>query len=215
IKNAYQGVVVEGPSSNAQPKLSLQNCIIDNCYDAGITGVQTAINADNCLISNCGKNIQLLYGGVYRFTHCTDVAYSNDLIQHKQPALTVTDYVESGNAVLSADLDAMFTNCIFWGDQGTVDDEVITGQQGTGLFSIDFNHCLWKVKNQPEGVTVSGLIENQDPSFVNTEARKGYDFRLSEGSPALDQGAATVLPTDLDGAPRNISTPDLGAYERQ
>ena len=214
IKNAYQGIVAEAPSTNANPKLLLQNTIIDNAYDAGITGVQTAIDANNCLVSNCGKNIQLLYGGIYRFTHCTDVAYSNEFVQHKQPALTVTDYVESGNAILSTDLEALFTNCIFWGDQGTVDDEVVTAKQGSGLFSVDFSHCLWKVKNQPAGATVSGLIENQDPLFLNTDSGKPYNFRLSEGSPGLDQGAATVLSTDLDGLPRNISSPDLGAYER-
>src|SRR5580765_2604076 len=41
IKNAYQGVVAEGPSVDANPKILLNECIVDNCYDAGILGAQT------------------------------------------------------------------------------------------------------------------------------------------------------------------------------
>ncbi|HEU4608294.1 MAG TPA: hypothetical protein VFS31_09310, partial [Chitinophagaceae bacterium] len=55
IKNAYQGLVAIGASVNANPKLTLEQCMVDNCYDAGVFGLGTSISASNCLISNSGK----------------------------------------------------------------------------------------------------------------------------------------------------------------
>ncbi len=58
----------------------------------------------------------------------------------------------------------------------------------------------------------TGAIED-DPGFVNAG---GFDFRLQEGSPAIDTGRnlTAVVPRDLLGVPRpQGSTLDLGAYE--
>ncbi len=158
IKNAYQGIVTEKPSVNANPKLRLEECIIDNCYDAGIIGLQSDINAVNCLISNCGKNILLFQGGKYNFKHCTNVAISNSFIQHKEPVLTTTNFIKQGNNVTVSDLSASFTNCIFWGDNGTVDDEVVVLKEGNSLFDVDFKNCIWKVNTEPEGLPLQGLF---------------------------------------------------------
>src|SRR2546423_14274809 len=56
IKNAYQALALQDPSPNANPKVILNQCIIDNAYDAGIVSVTSSIRGVNCLISNCGKN---------------------------------------------------------------------------------------------------------------------------------------------------------------
>ena len=93
IKNAYQAIAVEDPSSNANPKITLNECVIDNAYDAGIIAVNSSIQARNCLISNCGKNIFLAKGGNYQFTHCTAASYSNQFIPHKYPVLYLSNYV--------------------------------------------------------------------------------------------------------------------------
>ncbi|HEY0750678.1 MAG TPA: hypothetical protein VGD26_05970, partial [Chitinophagaceae bacterium] len=63
IKNAFQGIIVDQPSTNLSPKLILNEVIIDNSYDAGIIGINTSIDTRNLLVSNCGKNIQLVSGG--------------------------------------------------------------------------------------------------------------------------------------------------------
>lgn len=216
IKNAYQGVVAEGPSLNAVPKLVLNQCVVDNSYDAGIMGAQSSIQASNCLISNCGKNIVLGYGGSYQFTHCTAASFSNDLIAHISPVLSVSNYVLQGNTSATADLTANFVNCIFWGGNGNVDNEVLISRQGSNPFSVNFSNCLWKVKNAPAGVSSSNIIANTDPLFdsVNT-SRRYYDFHLRAGSPAIDKGITTALTDDLDGNTRPVGLPDPGCYERQ
>ena len=213
----YQGLVTDQPSVNANPKLTLKQCEIDNCYDAGILALRSSITAENTLVSNCGKNIILAYGGNYDFTHCTSVAYSNLFLQHKEPVLLITNFIKQDNTFLTADLTAIFKNCIFWGDNGTVEDEVVTGKQGTNPYSLIFRNCIWKVKTTPGNISsATNILPNQDPLFdsVNNQ-RRFYNFRLKEGSPAINFGFVTGLSVDLDGNSRAIGNPDLGPYEKQ
>jgi hypothetical protein len=217
VRNAYQGIVAETPAANASPKVILDKCIIDNIYDAGILGAQSSIQATNCLVSNCGKNIVLGYGGNYQFTYCTVASYSNDFISHTQPVLSVSNYIVQGALPVTSPLSAGFLNCIFWGANGTVDNEVVVSQEGTTAFSVNFSNCLWKVKATPVGVVSSNIIANTDPAFdsVNTQVRF-YNFHLKASSPAINGGTATGAATgvndDLDGKTRVSIPPDLGCY---
>jgi hypothetical protein len=214
IRNAYQAVVVEGPPAGGFPQLSMEECIIDNSYDAGISGAGASIQASNCLISNCGKNIVLGYGGSYQFLHCTAASYSNELISHTQPVLSVSNYVLQGSATLTNDLSADFINCIFWGDNGNVDNEVQVSRQGTTAFHVGFSNCDWKVKSAPGDVTVANMIAGIDPMFDSVNnTRRIYNFHLKAGSPLIDKGLGTAVSIDLDGNSRPVGMPDLGCYE--
>jgi len=216
IKNAYQAVVVAGASAS-NPKLALNETIIDNAYDIGLLGLNTSINARNVLISNCGKNLFLAGGGVYDFKHCTVASFSNDYIQHKNPVFVLTNYITQGNSVTANSLSASFTNCIFWGEQnGFVKDEAFVDAKNLTP-SITFNKVLWRVQNTPSfsGLAINGAI-NQNPLFDSVStAERYYSFRLKNGSPAINAGINANVPLDLDGKPRPVGAPDLGAYEKQ
>ena len=213
LNNAYQGIVVEGPRQNSHPKLSLAECIIDNCYDAGIIAVNSDIVADNCVVSNCGKNMLLVQGGTYQFSHCTNVAVSNAYVPHQQPVLTLSDFIKEGEQFLFGSLEASFVNCIFWGSNGIVEDEVVVLKEGTDDFDAEFINCLWKAETPPSDITSSGIISNTDPMFEVVEPRDNvYNFRLREGSPAINAGINTTLTNDVEGKPR-LGQPDIGAYE--
>jgi len=217
IKNAYQAVVASGSPLSSPPQLTLDQCIIDNSYDAGIMGIQTSIQVNNCLISNCGKNIVLNYGGNYRFLHCTAVGFSNDYVTHSQPVLSVSNNIVQDNGTsLNADLSADFINCIFWGASGMVDNEVQLTRQGSTAYHVGFTNCDWKVKTAPADATVSNMIANTDPLFDSlNNSRRCYDFHLRPASPLIDKGISSSLSLDLDGNPRPVGLPDLGCYERQ
>lgn len=217
IKNAYQAIVVQELSLNANPKLKLSQCIIDNSYDVGILGINTNIQADNCLISNCGSNILLGYGGDYQFTNCTVASYSNLYVNHVNPVLQISNFATQNNQTFTADLTATFTNCIFWGDGGNVKDEVVVNKQGNTIFNVTFDHDLYKVENDPANVVTIEVIKNQDPLFdsVNT-SRKLFDFHFNNNplSPAINSGVITSFLKDLDDKIRVDGLPDLGCYER-
>lgn len=214
IKNGYQSIGLQDLASNGNPKLVLNECIIDNAYDAGIIALNSSIRARNCLISNCGKNLYLLQGGNYEFTHCTAVTYSNNFILHRDPVLTITNFANS----TSKDLKATFRNCIFWGDNGLVENEVVVVKNGNTIFDVSFDQVLWKVTANPANTTIAlpGAINNQPPLFdsVNT-SQNYYDFRLQALSPARNNGTNAGVIIDLDGKTRPVGLPDLGCYERQ
>jgi hypothetical protein len=216
IKNSYQAIAVEDPSTNVTaPKLTLNQCVIDNSYDAGIIALNSSITAVNCLVSNCGKNIALGKGGDYKFTHCTVVSYSNFFIQHKDPVLTLND--DKG----SAPLDAVFRNCIFWGENESLENEVFvdkTGSNGT----VIFQNVLWRLKTALVNVTVDpAAINNLDPQFDSIDVSKQYyDFRIGKrdlNSPAINAGETiSGLAFDLGGNSRVVGPkPDLGCFEKQ
>ena len=212
IKNAYQGIGMQGTSLNSNPKLTLNETVIDNAYDAGIIAINSSLRARNCLITNCGKNLYLVQGGNYQFTHCTVVTYANRFIEHKEPVLTLSN---TANSVTNS-LDAVFRNCIFWGENGVVTDEVAVQKSGSGTFNVNFDYTLWKVQTPPANSTITQAINNQPPLFdsINTSDNY-YDFRLKAGSPALNKGVNAGILTDLDGKLRPVGLPDLGSFEKQ
>lgn len=215
IKNAYQALALLDLSVN--PKLTLNECIIDNAYDAGIISINSSIRARNCLISNCGQNVVLARGGDYQFIHCTVASFSNSYILHRDPVLYVSNYVLVNNVPDTKALTALFRNCIFWGQDGTVEDEVKVEKSGSTTFNVNFDYNLWKVQNTPANITSAGIINNQYPEFdsINTSKRI-YNFRLKDSSPAKNAATNASITIDLDGKPRPVGlAPDLGSYEKQ
>lgn len=217
IRNAYQGIVAT--ESDGTVKLRLEETVIDNAYDAGLLGVHTSIDARNLLISNCGKDLLLVKGGSYNFTHCTIAAYSNNEVPHKEPVLLASNYLNLDNNLTTGDLNAHFENCIFWGQSGgLVKNEILLARQGNTAFNVSFHNVLWPLTQKPDQATsVTGtVINNQDPQFVHIDiGNRQYDFHLGDHSPAKDRGSDAGVTMDLDGNPRPVGLPDLGAYEKQ
>ncbi|HEY4877473.1 MAG TPA: choice-of-anchor Q domain-containing protein, partial [Puia sp.] len=216
INNAYQAIVALGLSTDANPKLILNECVINNSYDAGILTEQSSVQATNCLISNCGKNIELTYGGTYNFSYCTVASYSNELISHSNPVLVINN-VSSDGTNSTYPLTANFVNCIFWGD-GSLDNEVSVSQQtSSNAFNVNLNYCLWLEKNNPANVTANNMLAT-DPMFDSVDNRNlYYDFHLKNSSPAISYGTiAGAPPVDLDGNPRVVNgLTDLGCFQKQ
>ncbi len=218
VKNAYQAVVVEKPSINANPKLILHQCIVDNAYDVGIFCINSHLLADNSLVSNCGSNILISYGGTYNFTHCTVASYSSNYFSHKNPVLNVSNAAFQNGVIVTADLNAVFRNNIFWGDAGLVPNEVVVNKQGANSFSVLLEKNLYRVAGDPSNSTLTANIKNQDPSFDSIDVYKRiFDFRFTRNpsAPAINAGSATGFPKDLDDKPRSVGLPDLGCYEKQ
>jgi hypothetical protein len=214
IKNAYQGIIAQDLSLNVNPKVTMSQCIVENIYDAGVLGINTNIYADNCLISNCGSNILLELGGDYHFINCTIASYNNFYITHKNPVLQASNAAMQNGVTLTATLKALFQNCIFWGDNGNVDNEIAINFVGNNS-PINFDHVLYKAKNVVANGTFDTFsIKNIDPGFDSIDVSHNYyNFHLKDNSPAIDSGATTAFPFDLDDKPRDAK-PDIGCYEK-
>jgi hypothetical protein len=216
INNAYQAVVALGPSTDANAKIVLNECVINNSYDAGILSVQSDVQARNCLVSNCGKNIELTYGGTYNFNYCTVASFSNDFIPHTNPVLSINNFSSDGSNS-TYNLTANFVNCIFWGDGSLANEVDISEQTSANEFNVNFSYCLWLEKNSPSNVKTGNML-TMDPMFdsVNNQ-NMFYDFHLKNVSPALGIGTVNGAPPfDLDGNPRVVNgLTDLGCFQKQ
>ncbi|MGI8633865.1 MAG: hypothetical protein ACR2KZ_00540, partial [Segetibacter sp.] len=212
IKNAYQGIITE-IRTTASPKIILNQCIIDNVYDAGIVSFASSIKATNCLISNCGSNIEIAAGGDYSFTHCTVATFGNFFIAHKKPVLFISNAYQ--NQIVP--LTARFTNCIIYGEGGIAENEVLVDKKGTPTpdqYNVKFENVLYKNKVNDADTYFTNSIKNQAPAFDSINAgRRVFDFHLKDTSKAIDAGkTGTGVLIDLDGKKRD-SKPDLGCFE--
>lgn len=212
IKDAYQGIITVSARS-ANPKIILNQCIINNIYDAGIISVASSIRAANCLISNCGSNIFIAAGGSYLFNYCTAASYANAYIDHKNPVLSVSN-ADDQNQTLA--LTAHFQNCIFYGEGGTVENEIVIDKKASAdLFDVTFKNILYKNKDNTIDELSANSIKNQAPDFDTIDAGKRYfNFHLKPNSPAVKAGVPTSISIDLDGKRRGALQPDLGCYEQ-
>ena len=214
IKNAYQGIIAD-QHKTPEPKITINNTVIDNIFDIGMLAINSNVSLNNCLISNCGNNVALIYGGTYNFNHCTIVSVSNNYISHKNPILVTTNFIKQNNQLLSAALNANFTNCILWGSEGLVDNEITLEKEGNGIVNLNFDHVLFRSKSDPPNATFTNVIRNEDPVFDSIDVSNNYyDFRLKKESPAVNKGKITSIDADLDGNSRK-DLPDLGCYENQ
>lgn len=214
VLNANEGIEIDSLSTNANPKLTLHQCIINNAFGSGIICNNASVNMDNSLISNCGSDIVINSGGNYNFTNCTVAGYSNSFVIHKTPVLQVSN--TDSAATNSNNLSATFLNCIFWGDGG-VPDEVVVNKQGSNPFAMLLSHCIYRVVDQPANTDTLAVIES-DPLFDNIDAIDNlYNFHTTgTTAPGLDKGVNTSFPTDLDNNTRIINGfTDIGCYEKQ
>jgi len=159
-----------------------------------------------------------MLGGDYTFTNCTVASYSNSFLLHKTPVLIAANFADQNGVTLTANLNAVFRNCIFWGDNGTVDDEVLISKQGSNTFNVLIDHCLYKALADPSNTTLTANIKNADPVFDSIDINhKYYDFRISLNglAPGIDKGTTTGFLKDLDNNNRSVGLTDIGCYEKQ
>jgi hypothetical protein len=212
IKNAYQGVIVQGASSIA--KLNINECVFDNIYDIAVGGFQSNIAAQNCLFSNVGYGLYTVSGGTYNFNHCTFVSISNSYLAHKNPLINLSNTNDDNSAY--ADLKVTINNSIIYGEGGFVDDEIAITKIKSGIgFNANFNTVLYKQKSNSTDLNFNTSIANQNPMFANIDLSKRlFDFRLKTGSPCINVATSSTLAYDLDKKSRSIGLADIGCYEK-
>ena len=218
IKNAYQAIVAIGPSLNSNPKLILQQSIISNSFSSGIYAINSEVTANNCLVYNSNQNLLIQLGGNYQFTNCTMATYSTNYLIHKTPVAIVTNFAEQGGQNYTQNLQALFTNCIFWSDENLLPNELVTAKQGNTIFDVVFNNCIYKAETDPSFATFNQSLKNVNPQFDSIDvANKVFDFRITKNNlaPGLNSGLSTVFVKDLENNNRMVGNTDIGCYEKQ
>ena len=96
---------------------------------------------------------------------------------------------------------------------------MVVAKSSAAIFSVNFDHNLWKVQTTPANITTNArLINNQPPQFDSINVvKKLLQFSVKSILHLLLIKEPTAGVTiDLDGKPRPVGIqPDLGCFEKQ
>lgn len=222
IKNGNIGLRVDSFYTTGQPTLRMENSIIKNMAGSGISLNGSDTRVYNSVFANCGAQTAImLYGGVYKFYHCTFANFWNNS-NRQDPLIYLNNYFVS-DAVYVRQLDAYFGNCIAYGNLDTELALDSFPNAAPGLFKFHFENAILKIENSfptSNPLNYTSILRNANPHFKDIE---NNIFELdSVSSPAINAGSSAILTADpilnfdLNGNTRPLGTkPDLGAYERR
>jgi len=216
IKNGYIGVEVDSSSNNQNPKLLIQQSVIENMTAYGLAGFTADLFAINNLITNCGNYSFIgALGGNYHLYHNTIATYSTTFNRTTRTFVLdnspLTD--ATGNTIIASfPLNFDLKNNIIYGSQ---DDEILLNTNATSGNSTGkgfIQNCLLKTFDYAGtlGVSTFNNIINQDPQF-NDFTKNDLDIKAT--SPSKGKGIFVNVSTDIKGRARNVSAPTIGCYE--
>lgn len=235
LKNSDIGIWAKAPEGDETtiPKLTITNSQIYNSGAFGILSVHSNITANNLVVNKAGQAaVSLSQGGTHAFTHCTIANYSN---AYDQVPLELSDYFDFRELRRVSDLDANFTNCIFWssGNLGIRHKKLVQDPENpTGTdYNFQFTNCLIKLydfSSQLDDdplypfINTTDYIGNEVAESSSTgQARANFTnpqkniLTLEAESGAISLGLDSMSGTlDLNGNVRDAE-PDAGAYEYQ
>ena len=210
IKNAAIAIRVDTIFSGLA--LDIKNTIVDNSqfYNLFLNSGATA-TVENCVFGRAGLiSTYLFAGGEASFKHCNFVNYW--MGSRGGPALAIKNYFEVDDVTFVRPvLNTTFDNCVMYGNglNEIVVDTLITSPTP---FETVFRHCL--MLREPDMIYESpnfiDVIWNQNPLFANTSDQ---DYTLTTDSPLNNAGNNVGVQLDILGNSRNLSAPDIGAYE--
>ena len=204
IENAASGIYMGVPDEDDEFDLAINNTIIRHMTRFGIIAFTSDIKAENSLIDNCGSSLVAnLAGGNYEYIHCTLSNYPNFFLS-EDPAVILSDNIETGGDPIIAPLKISLINNIIW---GSGDEElIINGGGGSEINLIMESNIVRSEGTIPDNYTST---ETNFPDFENPLS---FNYRLDSTSFPVDKGRDAGLLMDLDGKTRD-SFPDIGAYE--
>jgi len=151
-----------------------------------------------------------LFGGDYKFTHCTFANYWSES-NRQDPLFVLNNWFEADNTEFIRTLtNTEFNNCIFFGNN---EEEMLLDLRDEAAQNYTFDHCLFKTEEDIAGARFVSSWKNSADPFV---APQDQDYHLNGASFAINKGNfANSIFFDLDNLPRSDNQPDLGCYEVQ
>lgn len=212
IKNGTAGLHLTANNDANLPNqfnVTVTNTKISNNASYGVFLYDSPkIKMENCVVSKNGIHaLFLLRGGSYDINHSDLLGYGTS---GQTPAIGIRNYYDG---IASGIGFGEIKNSIIYGSQTSeIAFDTVNPNNDPTLLNIAFKRCLIKSETpSTNSIYQDQIVWNTEPVFTNvTEG----NFKPVSNSPI--NGLANplfTLPFDIDEVSRNISSPDLGAYE--
>lgn len=211
ISNGFIGLQMESFLSFTENKVKLHNVIIENMTGIGIFSRIFNIEANNTVVANCGGyNLAFTGGGNYNFVQSTVAGYWSFSVRNT-PAVFINNYLlDTLDQPIPFPINFSFDNSILYGYN---ENEFETDMDGGADSLYYFNSSMLKTTYDVSNTEFyTNVLKNEDPLFIDTEAK---DFRIDSLSPAVgraDKAIAATVPKDILNNQR-MPLPDIGAYQ--
>lgn len=209
IVNGQVGIRCDSLPRNGNPKVVLENTLIQNMSAVGVLAFTSRVRMINCCVANCGQfTFAGDLGGDYEMVHCTFANYGGTFSRREPSfALSNADLIDENDVVIAINpLNYTIRNSIIY---GSLREEVLIFNDGQGNITGSFENNI--IRSEIQGYSTTNAI-NIDPKFKDVDE---LDFSLDTLSPAKDAAPllSPLVNDDLEGISRG-SQPDIGAYER-
>ncbi len=214
IKNGTAGIHLFSKAPGfSEPTLTLTNSEIYNNSRYGIFIYAGAkVKAENCLIyKNQSHALIVLQGGDFNFNHCHLLGYASS---GQVPAVGINNYFTpqgASSTVIGNINEGIITNCVITGNQLTEFIIDTLNPSGSAVINFNIQNCLIKSEIIPTSNFYANIFWNANPLFINTIEN---NFKFPANSPLNNNGnGAFPAFFDFDETPRNVTNPDIGAWE--
>ncbi len=220
IKNGYIGVQAElfDPKSFLGPgTLTIRNTVIQNMSMWGLYGLAYKINGGNNIISNCQEHsVNLMYGGVYNFYHCTFANFWRKSTPREKATVKINNYTDA--QVL--DHSFYFGNCIIDGRLGN-EIQIDLKAEGNIAHTYTFSSSWLKTtENTDDPKHYLNVTKGTQLSYGHSDNYnfhiKATELQVQGFKDAKAIADAIKYPMDLKGVPRRTTVATgvtAGAYE--
>lgn len=210
IKNAIAGVHVDSRDpSFSQTTLTISNTEIKSAASYGLFLFNgPKVYGENVLVHTTGvHSLLVIQGADFTFNHCDFLGYGTG--EGSTPAVGISNYYTNAQGTTVGQIpNANFNNCVIYGSTGE-HLAIDTIQPGGVTLNFHFRKCVILKNNFSNPMFSACTAAN--PAFKNTSSK---DFTFYSSSSLSNNGlAAYAVPNDIRGHSRNMTAPDIGAYE--
>ena len=208
IKNGTAGVHATGKNAANTTNVTITNTKLINNSSYGVFLFdRSKVKIENSIIAKSGSHgLFVLQGGTYDINHSHLLGYGND---NQSAVVGIRNYYDG----VASGVKGTITNSVIYGNQRfEIAFDTVNPNNDPTFIDVTFKRCLIKLENQSTSpMYQDGIIWNSDPKFSNTSEEK---YKPISTSPLNNAGnSAYYLPLDIEENSRDMSNPDIGAYE--